>query len=135
MRLWLIGALMILAGAASAADFVPGIAVTDASKLVEPGSSRFFVFYIPANTAPEEVVADIKNNLVQAARTHASLGIIGPDYSLNAKILGSVLQTAPEGLLRGASILFVNGGENVEELKAVAERAGATFRATKYSGK
>lgn len=135
MRLWLIGALMVLAGAAAAADFVPGIAANDASKIVEPGTSKFFVFYIPANTAPEAVVADIKNSLVQAAKTRASLGIIGPDYSLNAKILGGILQTAPEGLLQGASILFVNGGEDVQELKTVAERAGATFRATKYSGR
>jgi hypothetical protein len=135
MRLWLIGVLMVFAGAAFAADFVPGIAVNDAGKLVDPETSRFFVFYIPAGTAPDAVAANIKNNLVQASKTHASLGIIGPDYSLNAKILGGILQSTPEGLLQGASILLVNGGEDVEELKTLAARAGATFRATAYSGK
>jgi hypothetical protein len=81
------------------------------------------------------VSADIKTNLVQAARSHASLGIIGPDYLLNAMILKDILRTAPEGLLKGACILFVGGGEDVDELKAAAERTGAVFRSTKYSGK
>lgn len=134
MRLWLIGAFAVFAGAAVAADFVPGIAVNDAGKLVEPGTSKFFVFYIPAGTSPEAVDTDIKKNLFQAAKTHASVGIIGPDYSLNARILGGLLQSAPRGLLEGATILLVNGGEDVEELKTLAERAGATFRVTKYSG-
>lgn len=134
IRFLLAGMIALLATPGLAADFVPGIAVHDAGKIADPEATQFFAFYIPAGTLPETVVADIKKNLVQAARTQASLAIIGPDYALNAKILGGVLQSAPEGLLKGARILFVNGGEDVDELGRLAARAGASFRATKYSG-
>lgn len=78
---------------------------------------------------------DIKKSLGEAAMTKASLGIIGPDYSLNAKILREALSSAPQGLLSGASILLVNGGEDVEDLRTLSAKAGAILRATKYSGK
>jgi hypothetical protein len=135
MRLWLIAALPVFVGSALAVDFVPGIAADDAAKIVEPGASKFSVFYIPTGTAPEIVEADIKRSLMQAAKARASLGIIGPDFLLNAKILGGILRSAPRDLLQGATILLVNDGENVEELQTFAEQAGATFRATKYSGR
>jgi hypothetical protein len=96
---------------------------------------RFFVFYIPADTAPDSVSADLQKNLSGAAKEKVGLAIIGPDYALNAKILQSALEAAPSGSLAGATILYVNGGEEVEALSNAAALAGATFRSTRYSGK
>ena len=135
MRFLLAGALLVVLSVGFAAEFQPGIAVSDAGSIADPGASKFNAFYIPAGTSPADVFDSIKKALVEAAIAKGSLAIIGPDYALNAKILGGILQTAPKDLLKGATILFVNGGEDTEELKKVATAAGAIFRATKYSGK
>lgn len=135
MRPLLAVALLVVAGTGVAADFKPGIAVNDAGSIADPDSSKFNAFYIPAGTPPADVTDQIKKSLVEASIAKSGLAIIGPDYALNAKILGDILHTAPKGLLKGATILFVNGGEDTEELKKAASAAGAVFRATKYSGK
>jgi hypothetical protein len=135
MRLLLAGALLFVASVGFAADFPPEIAVEDAGSIADPAALQFNAFYIPAGTPPAAVTDDIKKALVVAASAKGSLAIIGPDYALNARILGGILQTAPKDLLKGATILFVNGGEDTEELKKVAAAAGAIFRAAKYSGK
>ena len=135
MRLLLGGVLLSAVAIAFAAEFVPGIAVRDAGRIADAEAPKMYAFYIPAGTAPESVATTIQKNLTDAAKAKAALAIIGPDFSLNAKILGGVLQTVPNGSLQGATILYVNGGEDVEELAKAAAAAGATFRSTKYSGK
>ncbi|MBY0469298.1 MAG: hypothetical protein K2Q07_10010 [Burkholderiaceae bacterium] len=129
--------VLFLLGASSAfaVDFVPGIAVTDAGRIADSSATRFFAFYIPADTDPNSVSADVQKNLLGAAKGKVGLAIIGPDYALNAKILLAALEAAPTGSLAGATIFYVNGGDAEEALSSAAAIAGAIFRSTKYSGK
>lgn len=125
---------ILITHSAFAVDFIPSIAANDAGKMLASDAMEFFVFYIPAETSPDSVSAEIKNNLSSAAKNKVGLAIIGPDYALNAEILQSALDAAPSGSLTGATIVYVNGGETTETLNRAASVAGATFRATQYSG-
>jgi hypothetical protein len=135
MRTLLCIVFFLFTSSAQAADFVPGIAVASAGKIADPDKSRFSAYYIPAGTKPDAVLTDVRMSLAQAAHEKANLAVIGPDHALNGVILKAALQGAPKGVLQGATILFVNGGEDTQDLNAAAALAGAAFRATPYSPK
>jgi hypothetical protein len=122
-----------LTGIAVAGQFVPGVAVSDAGKIADEKRQEFFAYFIPAGSASESTSAEVSKHLSGAAKAKANLAVFGPDYALNAKILKGALQGAAKGSLDGATILYVNGGEDVEELKSLATVAGAAFRSTAYS--
>lgn len=125
---------VLVAGAAIAAEFVPGVAANDAGRIADADSKKFFAMYIPAGTSPESILPDIETNLRDGARAKAQMAIIGPDFDLNAKLVKTALRRVPRGALAGLTILLVNGGEDSADILAEAASAGAVFRATKYSG-
>jgi hypothetical protein len=133
MRTLLCIVFFVFASSALAVDFVPGVAVNSAGKIADADKTKFSAYYIPAGTKPDAVLKDVRMSLAQAAQEKANLAIIGPDYALNAAILKAALQGAPKGILQGATILLVNGGEDTQDLTAAAALAGAAFRATPYS--
>ena len=135
MRFFVGVLLFVIGGVVFAGEFVPGVAVADAGNITDPGKDKFYAFYIPAGTSLESILPEMMKNLSQAAKAKANLAVIGPDYTLSAKILKTAFQAAPKSSLEGATVLYVNGGESVDDLKSAAAPTGAIFRATKYSGK
>jgi len=129
MRALLQVLLLLTVSLAYADEFVPSIAVSNARSVADRDKKQLFVDFVHPDTTPDRVT----RFLTQAAKDKACIAILGPDYALNATILKGAFQGAAKGSLKGATVIVVNDGEDIEDLRNAAALTGATVRATRYS--
>lgn len=127
--------LFLLASSVFAEEFIPNVAVNDATKISDQDKQQFYVTVVPANSDLGSTVAVLTKKFIATAKAKANMAVIGPDPDLNARILLVTLQVAASDSLKGATILYVGDIKYADDLQTAALGSGAVIRTTKYSGK
>lgn len=121
--------------AVDSTSFNRNAAIQTAGNLVDKNKTIFFAFYIPADAYFPTTSISLVGNLQDSSKKNGSLAIIGPDYSLNYKLLKSALEITDDASLKGSQIIFIGDNANFDELSGLAKKAGASFNASTCCGK
>ena len=110
---------------AAAPTFDQNKAIQKAGSLVDSSKTMFQMFYIPANSPIDSTVSKLTQYLQNSAAIQASLGILGPDYDLNYKLIKTALAASPKASLEGIQIIYIGNSDHFEEIGRLAASTGA----------
>ena len=122
--------LTIAPAIAAEQSFDMSTAIKAAGKLVDPGTTKAYIFFIPNGSPIDSTSRLLATNLSGLAEKKATVKVIGPDFRLNFEILKAALLSAHPGSLDGAIVIFVGKEQDFAELEKIAAASGAAFRAT-----
>ena len=123
-------ALVTSPGLAASQGFDMNAAIESAGKLVDPGITKVYLFYIPSDSPIDSTSKMLGANLSDLAASKGTIKVIGPNFAVTFAILKSALQSARSGSLDGAIVIYVGDDHDFGELDKLAVVSGAIFRAT-----
>jgi hypothetical protein len=107
----------------------------DQNKAIQVASAltsddRFVMYPIRENVLFSIASEVIIENLESAKKDKFTLAILGPNYGLNYDSYKHAINNVEPGRYAGVKVIFIGDKNNFEELTALSERAGISFKAS-----